>query len=168
MRLAVLETYSVARMFRCFTIKDRIYNKCDASEPDNIIYFGGNMHVLNVLTFLKYIAKDELKIITEKTGRLAPKTYTNNKGQIVTEVMPSQQIMLPLYNYFNLFDNPNQEIIQMSNYNSFERPLNPLASKFVPRFTVPAVLPRLPGGDYKKKYLKYKAKYMKLKSSLHN
>lgn len=207
-RLAVLETYSISRMFRIFPKKEDRGNKCDATEPDNVIYFGGKAHLLNVLNFLKEVSKEELQILYETTGKYITKTfYDNVKRHNVTERMNEQQIWFPLKNYFNLFDNPIEEIKNMNRYESFiiepeedfsafpsafppafppalpspvsNSGLSTDAPSFIPTFAPPKTVymlkasapafvpgkPFAPGGNYKKKYLKYKAKYMKLKSS---
>ena len=65
-RLYVLETYSIARMFRNqFKIRESRYNKCNGNKPNNIIYYGGSDHTDNIINFLKYIAGGELINIFE-------------------------------------------------------------------------------------------------------
>lgn len=135
-RLSVLETYTIARMFRNqFKIRASRYNKCNGNKPNNIIYFGGSDHTDNIINFLKYIAGDKLINIFE-----SKKTGFNN------------EISFQIENYFNLFDSKEhiQRLLESSN-------LRASAKVFIPSTNVTK------DEEYESKYLKYKHKYIKLK-----
>ncbi len=171
LRLAVLETYSIARMFRKFEHKEKRSNKCDSNDVANIIYFGGSAHVLNVFYFLKYLAEFEtnkdIQFLYEFKNRY-DKTVTSKKS-----CNYQQSIVLKLYNFFNLFPDTNDlkrmSVHQQSGItqrNSSTVPIipymNPEASEFIPQ-----VFKQSTHIDhFKNKYLKYKLKYIKLKKSL--
>lgn len=143
LRLAVLETYSISRMFRKFNHKEERFNKCDSNDANNIIYFGGDMHVLNVFNFLKFLSDFEtnkdIQFLYEFKSRI-DKTVTSKKSY-----MYQQYIIMKLYNFFNLFPNT----VPKSR-------MDPEAKEFIPQNL-----------DNYKKYLKYKSKYIKLKKILY-
>jgi len=91
-RTKILETYSIARMFCKFDTTK--LQKCLASDPDNIIYFGGNIHVLNICNFFKYLENCEIKL----------NFPYYDKKLVDYNASTNHFIEFPLKNYFNMFD----------------------------------------------------------------
>jgi hypothetical protein len=123
-RLSILETYSIARIFRK-KFKNReieeygtFGNKCDAQNINNVIYFGGEYHVLNIYSFLKSL-KNECIIINYEY-------YKNSSIQ-------NNEIIFPLLNYFNLFDDSDDPDDPLLEESCNEPELKRLFDHFIPR-----------------------------------
>lgn len=172
LRLAVLETYSIARMFRKFDYKEKRSNKCNSNDVSNIIYFGGNAHVLNVFNFLKFLS--EIDTEAKKDIQFLYNFETRKATTAATKSCSYQQsIVIKSYNFFNLFPNKNDlkkmlvgRQLEISNRVASPvhliRYMNPEAPEFIPQVHKQTQnLDKL-----KNKYLKYKLKYINLKKSL--
>ena len=86
-RLLITETYTIGRMFRKFEKKYRI-PRCDYKEKSlkNIIYFGGNLHTLNIVNFFKNLGWN-------------PNEYQNNSPDPLSDA--DKWVTLKRFNYFN-------------------------------------------------------------------
>lgn len=187
LRLAILETYSIARMFRKFEHKENRLNKCESNDVNNIIYFGGDDHVLNVFNFLNFL-KESKDRESKDINILYRFDKRKTHGGQYLECIYQQSILLKLYDYFNLFTDNVEEIKQMGlihdplsalSFGPSSAPsfLNPKAPSFEPS-SAPSFDPEAPSfkpsfgppvafnQKYYRKYLKYKSKYMKIKNQI--
>ena len=139
LRFAILETYSISRMFRKFEHKERL-NKCENNDVNNIIYFGGDDHVLNVFNFLKFLSEEinikDIEFFYEFKRRQSI-SYQLQQNPC----MDQQYIMIKLYNFFKLFPDKN-DIKRMSSY-SDSLPFAPQESQLFPNPKTTLLVPQV-------------------------
>jgi len=183
-RLDVLETYSIARMFRKkFKMRDGI-NKCDGVNVDNIIYYGGNSHTQNVYNFLKTLNNYNCIYnykIDDRYFRQLDRLSREETDMMTNDSIP---VLFPLYNYFNLFDTPSEIELLLNKFNKiYVREFFPgsgSASGYLHLLNRPydnryyyndrEYIINTDGSlkelAFYNKYLKYKIKYLKLQNQL--
>ena len=79
LRLVFTETYTIARMFRSFNHKKREIKGCEKEKSlKNMIYFGGNAHVMNVVDFIEDVL-DETPQIYQDASKNTDKHHIKMK-----------------------------------------------------------------------------------------
>ena len=102
LRLILTEIYAFSRMFRKFN-KKRIINCDNKNSLKNIIYFGGNAHVLNIKGIIDNLLKNKIKRVEayDKIELLEPNNLKNNNGSDIRGHIHSAKMKSNYY--FNQF-----------------------------------------------------------------